>query len=149
MAMLNCAELQTILHKEIPLTQAIGIQVSRCDAQHIELTAPLKPNINHKCTAFGGSLYSVAVLCGWSFVYQQMMLNQLSGHIVIQHSEVNYIQPVDGEIRAICALAETDKLNRFIKTCNHKGRARINLQVKILFNNADAVLFKGQYAVHL
>ncbi len=141
-------ELQQVLHNEIPLTQTIGIRVTECSPQRIELTAPLEPNINHKCTAFGGSLYSVAVLCGWGFVYQQMKLNQLTGHIVIQSSEVNYLLPVDGEIRAACELKESSVINRFIKNYKRKGRARIHLPVEILFNNKTAVAFRGQYVVH-
>ncbi|VAW68236.1 hypothetical protein MNBD_GAMMA09-1815 [hydrothermal vent metagenome] len=146
--MLSAHELQQVLHNEIPLTQTIGIQVTECSPQRIELTAPLEPNINHKCTAFGGSLYSVAVLCGWSYVYQQMKLNQLTGHIVIQSSEVNYLQPVDGDIRAICEAENSPELKRFSKIYRRKGRARIHLQVKILFNNRVAVDFNGQYVVH-
>ena len=144
----SCKHLQSILHNEIPLTQAIGISVTHCDSTRVELTAPLEPNINHKCTAFGGSLYSVAVLCGWGFVFHQMKLHNLSGHIVIQHSEVDYLLPVDGEIRAICELNDNHVISRFIKTYQRKELARIKLEVKILFNDKDALLFLGHYVVH-
>lgn len=147
--MITCIELQNVLHKEIPITSDIGIQVEHCDANKIVLTAPLEPNINHKCTAFGGSLYSVAVLAGWSFVYNNMKLHELSGHIVIQHSEVNYIIPVDGQIRAVCAIQDQDSLNRFIKIYKRKGLARIKLQVKVMFNETEAMILNGQYVVHL
>ncbi len=140
--------LQTVLHNEIPLTKIMGISVTHCDQNKVELRAPLTPNINHKCTAFGGSLYSVAVLCGWSYIYHQMQLNKLSGHIVIQHSDVSYKKPVDGEIVAICELSDRSVLNRFIKTFNRKGKARLKLQIKIIFHNEDALLFNGQYVVH-
>lgn len=144
-----CIELQNVLHNEIPITRRIGIQVEQCDVDRIVLTAPLEPNINHKCTAFGGSLYSVAVLTGWSFVYSNMKLHDLSGHIVIQHSEVDYIAPVDGQIRAECVMQDQDELFRFIKTYKRKGRARIKLQVKVMFNEIEAMTLKGQYVVHL
>lgn len=126
----------------------MGIQVVECNSKQVVLTAPLEPNINHKCTAFGGSLYSVAVLCGWSFIYHHMQLNQLHGHIVIQHSEVDYKIPVDGEIKAICNLDDSAVLQRFLKTYQRKGRARIKLMVKILFDDKDAVVFSGHYVVH-
>ena len=144
----SCKYLQSILHNEIPLTRAMEISVARCDSTRVELSAPLAQNINHKCTAFGGSLYSVAVLCGWSFVFHQMKMHKLSGHIVIQHSEVDYLLPVDGEIRAVCELNDSHVFSRFIKTYNRKGLARIKLEVKILFNDEDALLFLGHYVVH-
>lgn len=124
------------------------ISVAHCDSNKVELTAPLKPNINHKCTAFGGSLYSVAVLCGWGFVFHQMKQNNLSGHIVIQHSEVDYKLPVDGEIRAVCEPGDKKILENFIRTYQRKGRARIKLKIKILFNEQDALLFSGHYVAH-
>jgi len=126
----------------------MGIRVAHCDELRVTLTAPLEPNINHKCTAFGGSLYSVAVLCGWGFIYQQMKLQQLTGHIVIQHSEVNYLFPVDGTIEASCYLEDRSVLDRFINIYKRKARSRIHLQTKVTFQNRDAVIFNGQYVVH-
>lgn len=140
--------LQSVLHNEIPLTQSMQISVAHCDDARVELRAPLEPNINHKCTAFGGSLYSVAVLCGWGFIYHQMQLHSLNGHIVIQHSDVNYRQPVVGEIRAICELTDTSVLQRFVKTYRRKARARIKLQVDIIFREEIALSFNGHYVVH-
>jgi thioesterase domain-containing protein len=63
------SELQKILYSEIPLTKAIGIEVCEFTGLSLTLKAPLEKNINHKCTAFGGSLYSVAVLSGWGLIY--------------------------------------------------------------------------------
>jgi len=143
-----CNHLQSVLHQEIPLTVAMGITVTHCSRDKVELSAPLDPNINHKCTAFGGSLYSVAVLCGWGFVFHQMRLNKLNGHIVIQHSEVDYKHPVDGEIRAVCEVENELNLNRFLKTYRRKNIARIKLNVKILFNEQVATLFTGHYVIH-
>ena len=144
----ECIHLQSVLHQEIPLTVAMGISVTHCSQKKVELRAPLKPNINHKCTAFGGSLYSVAALCGWGFVFHQMHLNKLNGHIVIQHSDVDYKLPVDGEIKAVCEIEDETTLARFLKTYRRKNLARIKLQVKILFSEKEAMLFSGHYVVH-
>lgn len=141
-------ELQNVLHIEIPITRRIGIQVEHCDSDCIILTAPLDPNINHKCTAFGGSLYSVAVLAGWSLIYYNLKHHHLDGHIVIQHSDIDYIRPVEDQIRAECRLQKSDSFLRFLKTYQRKGRARISLQVNVISNNAAAVVLNGQYVVH-
>ncbi|MCW8935182.1 MAG: thioesterase domain-containing protein [Gammaproteobacteria bacterium] len=144
----TCNYLQSVLHREIPLTIAMGIKVTDCTQHRLELRAPLEPNINHKCTAFGGSLYSVAVLCGWGFVFHQMHLNKLTGHIVIQHSDADYKLPVGGEIRAVCEIGDETKLTRFFKTFKRKNIARIKLQIKILFNEEEAMLLTAHYVVH-
>lgn len=146
--MSTSSSLQSVLHTEIPLTREMQIKVVECNDKRVELSAPLEPNINHKCTAFGGSLYCVAVLCGWSYIYNQMKLNNLSGHIVIQHSEVNYLHPVDGEIRAVCELYDQTILQRFIKTFSRRNKARIKLQINIIYNAEKAMQFIGHYVVH-
>lgn len=141
-------ELQQLLYDEIPLTREIGIRAVTCSPERVILSAPLQPNLNHKCTAFGGSLYSVAVLCGWSLVHCLMKQHSLEGHIVIQHSDVDYRAPVDGEIVASCEIKDKSLLDRFIQRYQRKGLARIKLDVTIQFNDIDAVIFHGHYVVH-
>ncbi len=145
---MSCSQLSQLLHDEIPLTKQMGIEVIECESNRVTLKAPLDPNINHKCTAFGGSLYSVAVLSGWTLIYTQLRKHQLSGHIVIQHSEVDYIIPVDGDIKACCEINDSVAFDRFIKTLKRRKMARITLSTSIQFNNRDAVTFKGIYVVH-
>ena len=65
-------ELENVLHSEIPLTREIGIEVVDYTGDSLTLKAPLEKNINHKCTAFGGSLYSVSVLSGWGLIHLLM-----------------------------------------------------------------------------
>ena len=77
-------ELQKVLHLEIQLTRAIGIEVVEYGENGLTLYAPLDNNINHKSTAFGGSLYSVSVLTGWGLLYLLLIKYGLSGQIVIQ-----------------------------------------------------------------
>jgi len=61
---LKSEDLQERIDQEIPLAKHIGIVVESADDTTVVLRAPLAPNGNHKGTAFGGSLYSVAVLSG-------------------------------------------------------------------------------------
>ena len=58
--------LQFRITSEFALARHIGIVVERADDSGIILSAPLLPNANYKGTAFGGSLFSVAVLTGWA-----------------------------------------------------------------------------------
>lgn len=44
------------LHKEVPITATMQLQVERVTASERSLSMPLAPNINDKSTAFGGSL---------------------------------------------------------------------------------------------
>jgi len=141
-------ELQEILHSEIPLTKHIGIQVGEHTNLSLSLHAPLENNINHKCTAFGGSIYSVSVLSGWGLLYLLLKEHNLSGHIVIQESNTKFIKPVTTKITATCSFNSTDQCDKFINMYKRKGKSRISLASTIKCNNETAVIFKGTYVVH-
>lgn len=141
------ASLERTLHGEIPISQAMGIRVAGYDGASLKLAAPLDPNINHKCTAFGGSLFSLAVLCGWGMVHLKLAEASLHKHIVIQESSIRYLLPVDGDMEAECKLDEAT-LRHFMRTLDRHGRARLSLDVVITHNKRTAVEFSGRYVVH-
>jgi len=43
----------------------MGVTVAHYDATGLTLRVRLEPNINHKSTAFGGSLVTLITLAGW------------------------------------------------------------------------------------
>ncbi|HEY9050914.1 MAG TPA: YiiD C-terminal domain-containing protein [Gammaproteobacteria bacterium] len=140
--------LQAKLHEEIPLTRAMGLVVKSLTSDSVCLTAPLSNNINHKSTAFGGSLYSIAVLAGWSLIYSQLQNRNLQGHIVIQESDIKYIKPVTTDIEAVCNIESPELLERFIQTYLKKDMARIMLNTIIRQDGVECVRFRGKYVMH-
>ncbi|MDD2701566.1 MAG: thioesterase domain-containing protein [Sideroxydans sp.] len=138
-------QLQQTLYTDIPLTREMGLRVAAYDGQTLQLSAPLAPNVNDKGTAFGGSLYNVAVLCGWSLL--RLKLNEAGlprKNIVIHEANTRYLQPVSGELHSTCTLTD-DALNEFMQPLQKKGRARITLTVTIHQQDQTAVEFTGQY----
>jgi thioesterase domain-containing protein len=138
-------QLQQTLYTDIPLTREMGLRVAAYDGQTLQLTAPLAPNVNNKGTAFGGSLYNLAVLCGWSLL--RLKLNEAGlneKNIVIHEANTRYLLPVTGELHAACTLTG-DVLNEFMQPLQKKGRARITLTVAIHQQDRTAVEFTGQY----
>jgi len=140
--------LQDVLHTEIPLTKHIGLSVVEHTDLSLTLSAPIENNINHKCTAFGGSIYSVSVLSGWGLIYLVLKKHNLSGHIVIQESNTKFIKPVNTDIKAKCSFSSTNQYDKFINMYKRKGVARIKLISKISCNNENSVTFNGTYVVH-
>ena len=140
--------LQEVLYHEIPLSQAMGIEVRNYSGDSLTLSAPLSPNINHKSTAFGGSLYNISVLTGWGLLYIKLKENGIVGQIVIQKSAIDYILPVEHDFCATSTITDITQFERFIRVLRRKGRARIGLNVNILENSRAAVVFNGTYAVY-
>jgi thioesterase domain-containing protein len=140
--------LQTRLHEQIPVSEYMQISVEDYDGGQLTLSAPLAPNTNHKSTAFGGSLYSLAVLAGWGLLFLKLEEAGMDGHIVIHESSIRYQQPVRGHMLARCRLPEEEQWSRFIRLYQKKGASRIRLQSEILCQQQRAVSFEGSYVVH-
>ncbi len=140
--------LQEVLHSEIPLTKEIGITVSEYTGDSLTLQAPLENNLNHKCTAFGGSLYSVSVLSGWGLLYLLLKEHGFVGHVVIQESSIRFIKPVESDLSATCFFESVEQKEKFIKMFKRRGVARIQLESRITTGKDDHVIFNGSYVVH-
>jgi len=143
----RAAALEQILHNEIPISKAMGVRVSGYDGTCLVLAAPLTPNTNHKNTAFGGSLYSIAVLCGWGLLHLKLVEAKLHRHIVIQEANIRHLHPVEQSLHAECRIDDA-AFQRFLRTLNKHGRARLSLEVVIKNDDLVAVEFTGRYVVH-
>ena len=141
-------ELQKVLNAEIPLTSAISIKTEEYTGLSLSLSAPLEKNINHKSTAFGGSLYCVSVLSGWGLIYLTMKQLGLSGHIVIQESNTKFLRPVASDIIATSEFSSQAQCDKFIQMFKRKNIARVKLTSRIMSDNIPAVIFEGNYVVH-
>ncbi|MDB5082176.1 MAG: thioesterase [Chloroflexi bacterium] len=141
--------LEATLHHEIPLTRALGVTVEDYDGQVLSLKAPLEPNINHKDTAFAGSLNALVTLSGWGLVWLILKEAGIAAKIVIQDSQVNYTLPVAGDFVACCRKPDPAQLERFQAMLVKKGRARLELGAEIRVGSRAAVTFQGRYVAHL
>jgi thioesterase domain-containing protein len=140
------AQLERRLYAEIPLTRHIGVRVGAYDRATLTLKAPLAANSNHKGTAFGGSLFSLAVLAGWGLLVLKLAARGLEAEIVIQDSEVDYVAPVHGDFSARATLPDGDEFDRFVRTLERRGRARVQVSVVVSHDGREAVRFKGNFA---
>lgn len=140
--------LQQTLYRDIPLSQHMGITVASYDGEQLVLKAPLTPNVNHKSTVFGGSLYSLAVLCGWGLLHLKLKELGLSGHIVIHEANMHYAAPVKQDFQARCRLPANDEFKRFVHQFQRRRKARITLAVEIPYAAAAAATLHGSYVLH-
>jgi thioesterase domain-containing protein len=138
--------LQNRIVGEFTLAKHIGIVVESADDDAVVLRAPLAPNANYKGTAFGGSLYSVAVLTGWAWVTRYLAARGLAADAVIQESSVRFLVPVQGELRASTAAPSEAQIEKFRKMLQRAGRGRIRLRVEINYGDTVAALFEGVFA---
>jgi len=141
--------LQETLNQEIPITQHLGIIVESYDNKCLILKAPLAQNINHKGTAFAGSLNALVTLAGWGQIWLLLKELGIPGKIVIQDSSSNYLLPVQRDFLAICHKPDTHYIAKMEAMLQKRGKARIELNAEIYNDKAIAVAFKGRYVIDL
>lgn len=140
-------QLDSFLHKNIPITSAMGIETLCATKQRVVLKAPIKNNINHKSTAFGGSLHGVATLACWSLLHLNLdPIYQGKIQIVIADSTINYLVPVTADFLAECSLPDEKAWKRFLLALDRKKMGRISLESKISCKDTVCVNFTGTFA---
>jgi thioesterase domain-containing protein len=138
--------LQARISAEFPLALHIGISVERADDGGLELIAPFAPNANFKGTAFGGSLFSIAVLAGWAWVTRYLATKRIAADAVIQKSTIHYLAPVHGVLKATLLSPSAGNVEKFQKMMQRAGRGRLWLGVEIRQGAVLATRFEGIFA---
>jgi thioesterase domain-containing protein len=138
--------LQNRIDREIALAKPMGVIVESADDAGVILRAPLAPNSNHKGTAFGGSLYALAVLAGWAWASRYLAAHELAADAVIQESSMRFLAPVHGELRASVEVPGAAEIDKFSRMLVRAGRGRIRLRVDLHHQEILAAVFDGLFA---
>ncbi|WP_405231815.1 YiiD C-terminal domain-containing protein [Lentisalinibacter salinarum] len=142
------SRLERYLHETIPLTVAMGVGVRSEDPERVVLAAPLAPNINHKQTAFGGSVAALATLAAWSLAQLRAWQAGDGITLVIRDSRMEYLRPVTAELVAVCEFDDDAAWQRALAQLRRRGRARLELASR-LESAADgtAARFHGTFVL--
>jgi thioesterase domain-containing protein len=138
-------DLEHYLHRHIPISSSMGITVTAASSSAVELRAALAPNLNHRSTAFGGSVASLAVLAGWSLL--RVGLDEITPvpQIVIQRSTIEYSAPIRADYDAICRRPSEERWGRFMNAFTRRGRGRLRLEVQVLCEGVEVGMLAGEY----
>jgi thioesterase domain-containing protein len=137
--------LQTYLHEKIPISAFMQISVRLASADHVVLSAPLAPNINHEKTVFGGSAAAVATLSAWSLVHLRLPAAEVPAHLVIMANRMDYDRPITGAFEAEATLSEPAAWPPFMRTLARRRPARIVVRSVLRQDGAVAGRFEGSF----
>lgn len=126
----------------------MGIHVTGYVTNRLEIRAALAPNINVHGTAFAGSLYAIAALCGWGTTWLALRTRELDGHIVIADGRIRYDRPVAEAIVATCLFDPTAQQAALTRLTT-SGKTRFPLVCHVGVGESPAATFEGSYAVRL
>ncbi len=144
---MEAAELQQLLYKEIPITQALQIQVDNLTSNSIQVSAPFEANKNIHNTAFAGSIYTTATLAGWSLVTHLVQQRERRGSVVLASATIRYSKPINGDIVASCKIADPDIIEHFLKRFDSRGRGRLSLEIDVIEAGESKATMQADFAV--
>jgi len=142
-------ELERLIVEKMPITEHLEFSLAAGEEGTLHASAPLQPNANHMGSAFGGSLSMLATVTGWAMMNQVVqdamedMRRQVE--IMIQESDIEYLQPVYENISVVCKPPDEDALDRFHQMLDRWGRARLELECTIHAAGERAATFMGRY----
>jgi thioesterase domain-containing protein len=142
---MQATDLERYLHDHIPLSRALAVRVEHLGPELVRLSAPLAPNLNHRRTAFGGSVASLAILAGWSWLLARLADRSPVPRLVIQEETVEYLAPIDAAFEAICAAPAETAWRRFERALDERGRGRLGLAADVTSEGRIAARFRGLY----
>ena len=142
---LTCSKaLQDIWHDTIPLSKAMNIQISYFDGQELITHCDASFNKNLHNTMFAGSIYTLATLSGWGWVYLQLQQLRLQGDIVLAKANIEYHAPITG---LGYAKVSGDSVSGDFSRLTLGKNARINLTAHLYSGENIAATFIGSYVV--
>lgn len=115
------------LRAEIPLADAMELQLAEDSEDMLSLRAPLAPNVNDKGCAFGGSLVSLMTLSGWALVEMALRRRGTDCDVFVAESTVRYLAPLWSDFRSDARLADNSSWAIFFSTLDARGKARISV----------------------
>ncbi len=143
--MTNLEQVRNKLKQQVPLIVHMGVDVVSWDGETVVVEAPLEPNLNTHGTAFGGSLYCVGAMTGWSAVHLTLMD---AGHVPsvwVVKGEVEYKKPVRGVLRGTTTV-NPELRQKLLSGYAEKGRVKAGLDVLIKEAQDHAVIMHAVYA---
>ena len=130
----------------MPPVAAMQVDVEGMRGDALRLTAPLSANVNDKGNAFGGSLTSLMTVAGWGLVTLKLRVAGLKAEVYVADSQIRYLAPLYDDLVAEAVFAEGQAWDLFVDTLVQRGRARIQVDARVLLPEGGlATTLSGRY----
>jgi thioesterase domain-containing protein len=143
-------EIAQHLQDEIKLYRHLGLEAVEISSVISRFKAKLDANLNHKGTAFGGSLYAIGVLSAYALIFATLKEHEIeTENIVIAKGEIKYLRPVDRDFEVSCGFATQYELEEFVETLRESRKIRQSLNVEIKCADQICANLQGLFVVKL
>lgn len=136
------------VHKEISLTKGLGFTIAQVSSVQSKVKVLLKPNLNHKMTAFGGSAHSAALVGGWALLNFYLPQKNISpDNLVGQDSSIQFLLPIDKNFEVKSFWSSSEDKNNFIKSLQTHRRGRVTLISKVFVGKRLCAIAESRFVV--
>lgn len=147
--MMSAEDLEKTIRQQIPALRQFSFHISELTPRTIRVDARLSDHINHKGTAFGGSLYQVALVASYGLFLHLMELNKIQTHdFVISKGEMHYRAPVTGNFHATLRVSEADA-DHFLQTLQSQKKAELWLRTQVYTAQKLGAELKARFVAFL
>lgn len=137
-----CQELQELWQYQIPISDKMGVKISQYTGYRFEVSALINANLNPSEFMFAGSIFTMATLAGWGFIWMLIKERKLEADIVLVDSHIRYVSPVKERPRAVVSIETlSGDFDRLAK--GRKGR--VIVEVNVYSGETLASTFTGTY----
>lgn len=148
--MTQLSDIQALLHREIPLSREMGVEVVAASPDAARISAPLTPNINYSGTGFGGSLYSAAVLSCWLLVRTTIEANGFElDTLVIQSGSMEYLKPVTGHFEGEARWPSDEARARFLEGLRRRRIFRTEIAASVTSGGETCATLTGRFVARV
>lgn len=143
-------ELENIFRDKIKLYEHLGIEILEATSDKAHFRVSLEKNLNHKGTAFGGSLYAAGVMAAYALILAGLKQHGIStDNIVISKGEISYLRPVDSDFEVLATFSSEEQGEKFYSEINTNKRAKEIVKVQILGEGGSLrALLSGTFVVN-
>jgi len=134
------------LFTQIEPAKAMQVSVSGYSNGCLELTAPLRPNINDKGTAFAGSISSLLVLAGWGVVMLRLQEAGIQAKVVVSKSETDYKRPIRSDMRSTAEVSD-GQIDQLISDLTENQCGRVKIQSRLFSQGKQCAGMSAHYEV--
>jgi len=137
-------KLQNTWHKTIPLSKAMNIAISHYNNDYLITHCDVEFNKNLHNTMFAGSIYTLATLTGWGWVYLFLEKNSYHGDIVLAEGNIKYVAPIGG---VACAQTNTKLIKGDTELLQKNKKLKFTIEINVYSGDIIAAKFSGLYVV--
>ncbi len=105
----------------------MGFEVRAVSETGIELFVPLAPNINHRDSAFGGSISAAGIMAGWGLLHHNCRMRGFRPTLVVQESTTRYLKPILEDFLVTVKPIEPAAWQKFFRTLEARRKARLRV----------------------